>query len=130
MPAVTPDPDSLLYNMYSSTVPGTWMSAEHLSDAKVDELLNAGRSEPDPAKRAEIYKQLNARLRELAPTLYLYELTGVFTTRDAVTVPALDGREEPLLRQLQPPLPRDVDRGVARPIAGGASAPSAIRQPE
>jgi peptide/nickel transport system substrate-binding protein len=87
--AVTPDPDSLLFNMYSSTVPGTWMSAEHLSDAKVDELLNAGRSEPDPAKRAEIYKQLNARLRELAPTLYLYELTGVFTTRDAVSVPAL-----------------------------------------
>lgn len=87
--AVTPDPDSLLFNMYSSTVPGTWMSAEHLSDAKVDELLNAGRSEADPAKRAEIYKQLNARLRELAPTLYLYELTGVFTTRDAVTVPAL-----------------------------------------
>ena len=87
--AVTPDPDSLLYNMYNSGVAGTWMSAEHLSDAKVDELLNAGRSEPDPAKRAEIYKELNARLRELAPTLYLYELTGVFTTRDAVSVPAL-----------------------------------------
>jgi peptide/nickel transport system substrate-binding protein len=87
--AVTPDPDSLLFNMYSSTVAGTWMSAEHLSDAKVDELLNAGRSAADPAKRAEIYKQLNARLRELAPTLYLYELTGVFTTRDAVSVPAL-----------------------------------------
>lgn len=87
--AVTPDPDSLLFNMYSSSVAGTWMSAEHLSDAKVDELLNAGRSEADPAKRAEIYKQLNARLRELAPTLYLYELTGVFTTRDAVSVPAL-----------------------------------------
>lgn len=87
--AVTPDPDSLLFNMYSSTVPGTWMSAEHLSDAKVDELLNAGRSEADPEKRAEIYKQLNERLRELAPTIYLYELTGVFTTRDAVSVPAL-----------------------------------------
>ncbi|HET7714009.1 MAG TPA: ABC transporter substrate-binding protein [Bauldia sp.] len=87
--AVTPDPDSLLFNMYSSTVPGTWMSAEHLSDAKVDELLNAGRSEADPQKRAEIYKQLNARLKELAPTIYLYELTGVFTTRDAVTIPAL-----------------------------------------
>jgi peptide/nickel transport system substrate-binding protein len=87
--AVTPDPDSLLFNMYSSTVPGTWMSAEHLSDAKVDELLNAGRSETDPEKRAAIYRELNERLREIAPSLYLYELTGVFTTRDAVKVPAL-----------------------------------------
>lgn len=87
--AVTPDPDSLLYNMYSSTVPGTWMSAEHLSDAEVDRLLEAGRKETDPAKRFDIYKQLNARLREVAPTLYLYELTGVFTVRDAVKVPAL-----------------------------------------
>src|SRR5262249_34524811 len=45
--ALTPDPDSLLYNMYSSKVPATWMSAEHLSDAKVDELLDKGRSESD-----------------------------------------------------------------------------------
>jgi peptide/nickel transport system substrate-binding protein len=87
--AVTPDPDSLLYNMYSSKVPPTWMSAEHLKDDKVDQLLDAGRSEADPAKRAEIYNQLNARLRELAPTLFIYELTGVYTERDAVTVPAL-----------------------------------------
>jgi peptide/nickel transport system substrate-binding protein len=90
--AVTPDADSLLYNMYSSKVPPTWMSAEHLSDAKVDALLDQGRSEPDPAKRAEIYRALDARLRELAPTLYLYDLTGVFTARDVVTIPALSDK--------------------------------------
>jgi peptide/nickel transport system substrate-binding protein len=92
--AVTPDPDSLLYNMYSSKVPATWMSAEHLSDAKVDELLDKGRSETDPAKRGEIYKALDARLRELAPTIYLYDLTGVFTARDAVTIPALSDKSK------------------------------------
>jgi peptide/nickel transport system substrate-binding protein len=92
--AVTPDPDSLLYNMYSSTVPGTWMSAEHLSDPQVDKLLEAGRTETDPGKRFEIYKQLNTRLREVAPTLFLYELTGVFTTRSAVTIPALANAED------------------------------------
>ena len=47
-----------------------------------------------PAKRAEIYKSLDARLRELAPTLYLYDLTGVFTVRDVVTVPALSDRSK------------------------------------
>lgn len=87
--AVTPDPDSLLYNMYSSKVPPTWMSAEHLKDDKVDELLEAGRSETDPAKREDIYKQLNLRLRELAPTIYAYEFEGVFAARDAVKVPDL-----------------------------------------
>ncbi|MCX5495863.1 ABC transporter substrate-binding protein [Kaistia dalseonensis] len=89
--AVTPDPDSLLYNMYSSKVPPTWMSAEHLKDDKVDALLEAGRGEVDEAKRAEIYKELNARLRELAPSIYAYEFTGVVVARDAVNVPGLSG---------------------------------------
>ncbi|PIP00135.1 ABC transporter substrate-binding protein [Pleomorphomonas carboxyditropha] len=95
--AVAPDPDSLLYNMYSSKVPPTWMSAEHLKDDKVDELLEAGRSEADPAKREAIYKELNVRLRDLAPTIYAYEFTGVFVARDAVAVPTL---EDPAQRTL------------------------------
>ncbi|MEF2071986.1 ABC transporter substrate-binding protein [Consotaella aegiceratis] len=87
--ALTPDPDSLLYNMYSSKVPATWMSAEHLKDDKVDELLEAGRAESDDTKRAEIYKELNKRLRELAPDIFAYELKGVMVARDAVSVPKL-----------------------------------------
>lgn len=87
--AVTPDPDSLLYNMYSSTVPPTWMSAEHLVDAKVDELLEAGRTEVDETKRAAIYEELNARLRELAPDIFAYEFIGVYAVRNGVEVPNL-----------------------------------------
>ncbi len=87
--AMTPDADSLLYNMYSSKVPATWMSAEHLKDDKVDTLLDQGRAEADPAKREAIYKALNARLRELAPTIFAYQATDVAATRDAVKVPAM-----------------------------------------
>jgi peptide/nickel transport system substrate-binding protein len=87
--ATTPDPDSLLYNTYSSKVPPTWMSAEHLKDDKVDALLEAGRSESDPAKRETIYKELNKRLRDLAPTIFAYEFQGVYVARDAVKVPDL-----------------------------------------
>jgi peptide/nickel transport system substrate-binding protein len=84
--AVTPDPDSLLFNMYSSTVPPTWMSAEHLKDDEVDKLLIAGRTETDEAKRGEIYSQLNKRLRDLAPAIFAYEFTGVYAVRNGVEV--------------------------------------------
>ena len=95
--AVTPDPDSLLYNMYSSKVPPTWMSAEHLKDAKVDALLEAGRNEPDQAKREAIYKELNATLRDLAPAINAYEFTGVYVVRDAVDVPKLEDKSKQTL---------------------------------
>lgn len=87
--AVTPDTDSLVYNMYHSSLAGTWMSAEHLSDSKVDELLEQGRSEPEPDKRKVIYGQLNTRLKELAPTINLFEATYLYAMRDVVQVPAL-----------------------------------------
>lgn len=93
--ALTPDPDSLLYNMYSSTVPPTWMSAEHLVDEEVDRLLEAGRTETDEARRAEIYGELNDRLTELAPAIFAYEFTGTYAIRNGVEVPAL---EDPALR--------------------------------
>lgn len=88
--AATPDPDSLLYNTFSSTAPPTWMSAEHLKDAKVDELLEAGRSETDPAKREAIYKELNVVLRDLAPAINAYEFTGTYVVRDTIDVPMLE----------------------------------------
>ena len=40
--AVTGDPDTLLYGMYHSSAAGTWQSPEHLNDAEVDRLLDAG----------------------------------------------------------------------------------------
>jgi peptide/nickel transport system substrate-binding protein len=96
--AVTPDPDSLIYNMYSSSVPPTWMSAEHLSDPDVDKLLNEGRTETDDAKRAAIYGQLNDKLRDLAPDVFAYEFVGVYAIRKGVEVPDLqdDSKRYPL----------------------------------
>jgi peptide/nickel transport system substrate-binding protein len=96
--ATTPDPDSLIYNMYSSSVPPTWMSAEHLSDPDVDKLLNAGRTETDETKRAAIYADLNAKLRDLAPDVFAYEFVGVYAIRKGVEVPDLqdDAKRYPL----------------------------------
>lgn len=84
----TGDPDTLLYNMYYSKLGGTWMSPEHLSDAKVDELLDKGRTAPE-ADRKAIYEELNKRLKELAPSIYAQDQTAVFAARKGIVVPAL-----------------------------------------
>lgn len=87
--AVTGDPDTLLYGMYHSTTPGTWQSPEYLNDAKVDEYLEAGRSAADDAGREAAYKSLNARLMEIAATIYGFDRQSVFAASNRVKVPAL-----------------------------------------
>ena len=87
--AVTGDPDTLLYGMYHSSTPGTWQSPEHLSDAKVDEYLEAGRTASDDAGREAAYAALNARLMEIAPTIYGFDRQSVFAASNRVKAPAL-----------------------------------------
>ena len=88
--AVTGDPDTLLYGMYHSSTPGTWQSPEYLDDAKVDEYLEAGRSAAEDADREAAYTALNARLLEIAPTIYGFDRQSVFAASNRVDVPALN----------------------------------------
>jgi peptide/nickel transport system substrate-binding protein len=85
--APTPDPDSILYNMYSSKSPPTWESASHLSDAEVDKLLDQGRAENDIAKRKVIYQDLDARLDAVAPAIFASEVSGVFVGLNTFQLP-------------------------------------------
>ena len=87
--AVTGDPDTLLYGMYHSSNPGTWQSPEYLTDDKVDMFLEAGRTAADEAGREEAYAALNARLMEIAPTIYGFDRQSVFAASNRVKVPAL-----------------------------------------
>ena len=90
--AATGDPDALLYQMYHSSVPGTFYSPEYLKDAEVDELLDNGRAEADPARRAEIYTALNERLLSLAPTIFAYDRQTVFAGSTRFTLPPMNDR--------------------------------------
>lgn len=87
--AATGDPDTLIYQMYHSSVPGTFYSPEYLNDAEVDALLDQGRAESDPEKRAEIYTALNERLISLAPTIFAYDRQTVFAGSTRFTLPSL-----------------------------------------
>ena len=88
--APTPDPDSILYNMYSSKSPATWESASHLNDPETDKLLDAGRSENDTAKRKAIYEQLDARLNAIAPAIFASEISQVFVGRNTFKLPPFE----------------------------------------
>jgi peptide/nickel transport system substrate-binding protein len=88
--APTPDPDSILYNMYSSKSPPTWESTSHLKDEEVDSLLDQGRSENDLAKRKTIYQNLEARLDAVAPAIFASEVAGVFVGLNTFHLPPLE----------------------------------------
>ena len=55
--------------------PGTpFVNSTHFSNAKVDELLEAGAVEPDAAKRSEIYAEVSNILGEELPVVNLFEM--------------------------------------------------------
>lgn len=91
---VTGDPDALLYAMFHSSNAGTWQSTEHLSDPKVDSLLERGRAELDEEKRKAIYDELDAYLSEIAPTIFAYDRQSVFVASNRVSAPAVSDRSK------------------------------------
>ena len=87
--AMTGDPDTLLYGMYHSSTPGTWQSPEYLNDAMVDQYLEEGRTGATDEAREAAYAKLNARMAEIAPTIFAYDRQSVFAASNRVKVPAL-----------------------------------------
>ncbi len=87
--AVTGDPDTLLYGMYHSTSAGTWQSPENLNDAEVDAYLEEGRTATTEVTRETAYSKLNARLMDLAATIYGFDRQSIFAASNRVNAPAL-----------------------------------------
>jgi peptide/nickel transport system substrate-binding protein len=63
------DPDAFLYTPFHSTSANNFGK---FSDARVDELLTAGRQEPDPEVRRELYVEAQERILELSPHVFLF----------------------------------------------------------
>jgi peptide/nickel transport system substrate-binding protein len=69
------------HNWFQPYVLGTYGGRQNLPTDVQDELgalINAGVAESDPAKRAEIYTQLNQQIYDLAPQIILAVATGRF----------------------------------------------------
>ena len=70
------------------------------SDAEIDRLLEEGRSEPDPAKRKQIYEDLNRRFAD-----QMYNLWSFWTLWAVATAPEVHGLLGPDLPDGSKPLP-------------------------
>ncbi|MDI6871175.1 MAG: ABC transporter substrate-binding protein [Bacillota bacterium] len=69
-----PDADNYLYTAYHSDAVGTWMSMEWLKNPEIDKLIETGRVTVDPKARQKIYSELQHKIVELAPDVFIYSL--------------------------------------------------------
>jgi peptide/nickel transport system substrate-binding protein len=83
------DPISLLGD-YHSSARGSYLSMWWLDDAEVDRLIEASRVELDMNKRAEVLKQLQRRILDVAAAIYAYEFDAVFAKGSHIGAPPLD----------------------------------------
>lgn len=72
MLSMTPSPDPDQYNFWHSTAIDSGFNDWCYSNEQVDELLEQGRRETDPAKRKAIYDQVQAILAEDVAAVFLY----------------------------------------------------------
>ncbi len=60
------------WQTYTANTPAGRSNFSCYSNARVDELINIGASEPDPQKRQEIYNEAQHLIYEDAPAVFLY----------------------------------------------------------
>jgi len=69
---VYPSPDTVFYNQYHSEAAETWMSMAHLEDDEVDSLIDEARKTVDEDERAQIYGDLQSRIVDLHPDMFVF----------------------------------------------------------
>ena len=75
------DPDDYLYSPFASDSGG---NLTNFKDAALDKLLDQGRETGDPAARKAIYAQVQKRLVDLSPMVFLYSSTQYEATTKRV----------------------------------------------
>lgn len=81
---VTGDADYGLYALFHSSMEGEPGNRTFLDDPEIDELLDEARQESDEAKRQELYSEVQEKLVELAPMLYIHHQDYLLGVRDEV----------------------------------------------
>ncbi|NTF46277.1 ABC transporter substrate-binding protein [Rhizobium rhizogenes] len=70
-----PSPDSMFFTQYHSKAAGTWASAEWLQDPAIDALIDKARETADAKQQADIYKELQHKIVDLQPDVFLQTQT-------------------------------------------------------
>ena len=87
--AVTPDSDSVFWQVYHSSGAGSWASMEWLQDPEIDEALEEGRRILDPQEREAHYKALSRTILDLQPAIFGYDRALIVSKQDYVDAPSL-----------------------------------------
>jgi peptide/nickel transport system substrate-binding protein len=86
-----------LYALFHSSNVGANFNWSCLKDPEVDKLLEQGRQEADPAKRKQMYLQLEQKLMDMAVVVPLVDQLSVFAMRSNVSGLKFTGNSYPLL---------------------------------
>lgn len=81
---VYPSPDTVFYNQYHSDAASTWMSMAHLEDDEVDSLIDQARETVDEEERNQIYADLQSRIVDLNPDMFVFVQTKKHAFADEV----------------------------------------------
>jgi peptide/nickel transport system substrate-binding protein len=79
-----PDPDNYLFSSYHSSAQGTWMSMEWVNDPEIDAMLDEARITVDREQRNAIYAEIQEKLVDLTPAVYVYSLTKRYSMQKKV----------------------------------------------
>ncbi len=90
----TGDPDALLYQQYHSDTKGGWAGTGWLYTDAMDAMLDEARAESNVAKRTRLYKDINRKIVDMAPSIFAYDMIALMALSNRVTWPALQDRSK------------------------------------
>lgn len=93
------DLDGLYALFHSSNIGGNF-NWSRLKDPEVDQMLMQGRQEGDPAKRKEIYLNLEKKLMDMAASAPLIDELSVWVLRSNVTGLMFNGYTYPIITEM------------------------------
>ncbi|MCL2617016.1 MAG: ABC transporter substrate-binding protein, partial [Defluviitaleaceae bacterium] len=80
----TGEPDSGTFNLFHSQNHGGAGNRQFYTNPVIDSLISEGRAELDPARRAEIFSEIQQIIRDDAPLVYLQQSEEMIVTTPAV----------------------------------------------
>jgi peptide/nickel transport system substrate-binding protein len=85
-----------LYSLFHSSLVGSNFNFSMLKDPDIDKMLVQGRQESDPAKRKQIYLDLEKKLLDMAVSVPLVDELSVWAVRNSHTGLVFNGYTYPL----------------------------------
>jgi peptide/nickel transport system substrate-binding protein len=88
---------SILEARYHSNSAATWQQNEWLLDSNIDMMIESSLATIDREERAQAYRDLQQKLDELAPSLYLFEQAQKHAYQSYIDWPAAMGESIPVM---------------------------------